>query len=79
MPVISHGRDLLNNVADHILHLKGGKTKLYPGGHDAFEKQSAGQAARAASVRAKQLAERERLQAFVNRWRAKALEAATAN
>ncbi|MGP1282222.1 MAG: ribosomal protection-like ABC-F family protein [Parasphingopyxis sp.] len=72
MLVISHERDLLNNVVDHILHLKGGKTKLYPGGYDAFEKQSAEQAAQAASVRAKQIAEREKLQAFVDRWRAKA-------
>lgn len=72
MLVISHERDLLNNVVDHILHLKGGKTKLYPGGYDAFEKQAAEQAAQAASVRAKQLAEREKLQAFVDRWRAKA-------
>ncbi|QLC23993.1 ABC-F family ATP-binding cassette domain-containing protein [Parasphingopyxis algicola] len=72
MLVISHERDLLNNVVDHILHLKSGRTKLYPGGYDAFEKQSAEQAAQAASVRAKQLAEREKLQAFVDRWRAKA-------
>ncbi|WP_299328288.1 ABC-F family ATP-binding cassette domain-containing protein [Parasphingopyxis sp.] len=72
MLVISHERDLLNNVVDHILHLKGGKTKLYPGGYDAFEKQAAEQAAQAASVRAKQIAEREKLQAFVDRWRAKA-------
>ena len=72
MLVISHERDLLNNVVDHILHLKAGKTKLYPGGYDAFEKQAAEQAAQAASVRAKQIAEREKLQAFVDRWRAKA-------
>ena len=72
MLVISHERDLLNNVVDHILHLKAGKTKLYPGGYDAFEKQAAEQAAQAASVRTKQLAEREKLQAFVDRWRAKA-------
>ena len=72
MLVISHERDLLNNVVDHILHLKGGRTKLYPGGYDAFEKQAAEQAAQAASVRAKQIAEREKLQKFVDRWRAKA-------
>lgn len=34
--VISHERDLLNNVVDHILHLQGGKTTLYPGGYDAL-------------------------------------------
>ena len=35
--VISHERDLLNNVVDTILHLQGGKLTLYPGGYDAFE------------------------------------------
>src|SRR3546814_10795047 len=28
--IISHERDLLNNVVDHILHLEGGKVTLYP-------------------------------------------------
>jgi ATP-binding cassette subfamily F protein 3 len=41
MIVISHERDLLNNVVDHILHLEGGKTTLYAGGYDAFERQRA--------------------------------------
>ncbi|WP_300537734.1 ABC-F family ATP-binding cassette domain-containing protein, partial [Sphingosinicella sp.] len=36
MIIISHERDLLNNVVDHILHLEGGKITLYPGGYDAF-------------------------------------------
>ena len=39
--VISHERDLLNNVVDTILHLQGGKLTLYPGGYDAFERQRA--------------------------------------
>ncbi|MBU0670090.1 MAG: ATP-binding cassette domain-containing protein, partial [Alphaproteobacteria bacterium] len=37
--VISHERDLLNNVVDHVLHLDQGKTTLYQGGYDAFERQ----------------------------------------
>ena len=37
MLIVSHERDLLNNVADHILHLEQGKLTLYPGGYDAFE------------------------------------------
>lgn len=72
MLVISHERDLLNKVVDHILHLQGGRTRLYPGSYDAFERQSAEQAAQAAGIRAKQQAERDKLQAFVDRWRAKA-------
>ena len=72
MLVVSHERDLLNNVADHILHLTQGKTKLYPGGYDAFERQAAEHAAHSASARTKQIAERDKLKAFVDRWRAKA-------
>lgn len=70
--VISHERDLLNNVVDHILHLQGGKTTLYPGGYDAFEKQRAERQAQMAASHEKQVAQREKLQAFVDRWGAKA-------
>lgn len=70
--VVSHERDLLNNVVDHILHLQGGKTTLYVGGYDAFEKQRAERQAQMASAREKQLAQREKLQSFVDRWGAKA-------
>lgn len=70
--VVSHERDLLNNVVDHILHLQQGKTTLYPGGYDAFEKQHAERQAQLASAREKQIAERGKLESFVNRWRYKA-------
>ena len=73
--LISHERDLLNNVADHILHLDRGQTILYVGGYDAFERQRAERQAQQASAREKQLAEREKLQAFVDRWKAKASKA----
>jgi len=69
---LSHERDLLNNVVDHILHLQGGKTTLYAGGYDAFEKQRAERQAQMASAREKQIAQREKLQSFVDRWGAKA-------
>ena len=75
MLIVSHERDLLNNVADHILHLQDGKTTLYVGGYDAFERQKAERQAQQSALRAKQLAEREKLQAFVDRWRAKASKA----
>ena len=70
--VVSHERDLLNNVVDYILHLEGGKTTLYPGGYDAFERQRRERQAQAAAMRAKQEARRQELQAFVDRWRYKA-------
>jgi len=70
--LVSHERDFLNNVVDHILHLSGGKLTLYPGGYDAFERQRAERQAQIASARAKQQAERERLQDYVARNSARA-------
>ncbi len=70
--VISHERDLLNNVVDHILHLQGGKLTLYTGGYDAFEKQRAERAAQLASAKASQDAQRARLQDYVARNSARA-------
>ncbi|HEY6870563.1 MAG TPA: ABC-F family ATP-binding cassette domain-containing protein, partial [Novosphingobium sp.] len=70
--LVSHERDFLNNVVDHILHLAGGKLTLYPGGYDAFERQRAERQAQIASARAKQQAERERLQDYVRRNSARA-------
>jgi ATP-binding cassette subfamily F protein 3 len=58
--IVSHERDFLNNVVDHILHLERGKLTLYPGGYDAFERQRAERQAQLASARAKQQAEREK-------------------
>jgi len=70
--LVSHERDFLNNVVDHILHLSGGKLTLYPGGYDAFERQRAERQAQIASARAKQESERERLREYVARNSARA-------
>lgn len=70
--VISHERDLLNKVVDHILHLQGGKVTLYPGGYDSFEKQRAERAAQLASAKASQDAQRARLEDYVARNSARA-------
>ncbi|HEX7820427.1 MAG TPA: ABC-F family ATP-binding cassette domain-containing protein [Sphingobium sp.] len=63
--LVSHERDFLNNVVDHILHLSGGKLTLYPGGYDAFERQRAERQAQLASARQKQQAQREHLQEYI--------------
>ncbi|GAD48532.1 putative ABC transporter ATP-binding protein [Caenibius tardaugens NBRC 16725] len=73
--LVSHERDFLNNVVDHILHLSHGKLTLYPGGYDSFERQRAERQSHAAAARVKQQAERDKLQAFVDRWRYKATKA----
>ena len=70
--VISHERDLLNNVVDTILHLQGGKLTLYPGGYDNFEAQRAERAAQLASAKASQDAQRARLQDYIARNSARA-------
>ncbi len=70
--VISHERDLLNNVVDHILHLEGGKVTLYPGGYDAFERQRAERLAQQEAARSRQQAEREKLMDYIARNSARA-------
>ncbi|MBM0171140.1 ABC-F family ATP-binding cassette domain-containing protein [Altererythrobacter sp. C41] len=70
--VISHERDLLNNVVDHILHLQGGKLTLYPGSYDSFERQRAERAAQLSGAKASQDAQRARLQDYVARNSARA-------
>jgi ATP-binding cassette subfamily F protein 3 len=70
--VVSHERDFLNNVVDHILHLERGKLTLYPGGYDAFERQRAERQAQLASAREKQMAQREKLKDFIARNSARA-------
>ncbi|MFZ0692889.1 MAG: ABC-F family ATP-binding cassette domain-containing protein [Alphaproteobacteria bacterium] len=72
MIVVSHERNLLNNVVDHILHLQGGKTTLYPGNYDAFERQRRERQAQVAATRVQQEAKRKKLQAYIDRWRYKA-------
>jgi ATP-binding cassette subfamily F protein 3 len=70
--VISHERDLLNNVVDHILHLERGKVTLYTGGYDSFERQRAERAAQVAAAQAAQDAQRSRLQDYIARNSARA-------
>ncbi|MBL8838752.1 MAG: ABC-F family ATP-binding cassette domain-containing protein, partial [Alphaproteobacteria bacterium] len=70
--IVSHERDFLNNVADHILHLDRGKLTLYSGGYDEFERQRRERQAQLESARAAQVAKRAKLQAYVDRWRYKA-------
>jgi ATP-binding cassette subfamily F protein 3 len=72
MVVISHERDLLNNVVDHILHLDNGQVTLYSGGYDSFERQRAERAAQLAAAKASQDAQRAKLQEYVARNSARA-------
>src|SRR5216684_1844217 len=73
--VISHDRDLLDNAVDWILHLEAGKLALYRGGYSQFERQRRERQALDLKLAKKQEAERKRLTAFVDRFRAKATKA----
>jgi ATP-binding cassette, subfamily F, member 3 len=73
--VISHDRDLLETSVDQILHLDRGKLTLYRGSYSSFEEQRAVREMLGAKHAKRQEAERARLQAFVNRFKAKASKA----
>jgi ATP-binding cassette, subfamily F, member 3 len=73
--IVSHDRTLLNAVPDHILHLDHAKLTLYTGGYDGFEERRMLRMAQSKAEAAKQEARRAHLQAFVDRFRAKASKA----
>jgi ATP-binding cassette subfamily F protein 3 len=73
--VISHDRDLLDSSVEQILHLERGKLTLYRGGYSSFEKQRAERALLNARQAKRVEAERKHLQAFIDRFRAKASKA----
>ncbi len=73
--IVSHDRDLLNGCVDTIVHLERGKLKLYSGGYDSFERQRREKALLASKAARKQEEQRKHLQAFVDRFKAKASKA----
>ncbi|HEC14839.1 MAG TPA: ABC-F family ATP-binding cassette domain-containing protein, partial [Rhodospirillales bacterium] len=73
--VISHDRDLLNKVADEIIHLEKGKLVRYTGNYDRFEKTRRERLVLQSKMQAKQQDERKRIEAFVDRFRFKASKA----
>ena len=73
--LVSHDRGLLNRVVGEILHLERGKLTLYQGGYDRFENTRSMRLEHNAKQRAKQDAQRARIQKFVDRFRYKATKA----
>src|ERR1700712_2409366 len=73
--VISHDRDLLDTSVDQILHLDRGRLTLYRGSYSSYEEQRATKEMLDAKHAKRQDAERKRLQAFVDRFKAKASKA----
>ena len=73
--VISHDRDLLDAVCDHILHLDQAKLSLWKGNYTSFERQRREAMAIQLKHKKKQDDQRKHLQDFVDRFRAKATKA----
>ncbi len=73
--LVSHDRDLLNRCVKRIAHLEGGKIQIYSGGYDDFQRLLAEQQSHNMKFQARQEEERRHLQAFVDRFRAKASKA----
>ncbi len=75
MILVSHDRELLNNVAEEIVHIDGGKLVLYRGNYDRFEQARAERLALHAATQSKQIAQRKHMMEFVDRFRYKASKA----
>ncbi|MEO8559785.1 MAG: ABC-F family ATP-binding cassette domain-containing protein [Rhodospirillales bacterium] len=76
--MVSHDRDLLNASVEQIVHIDGGKLVSYSGGYDDFERMRRERVAGLSAAQVKQEAQRKHLQAFVDRFRAKASKATQA-
>jgi ATP-binding cassette subfamily F protein 3 len=75
MIVISHDRDLLDTSVNQILSLENRKLTLYRGGYSDFERLRAERLMLDQKMAKKQEAQRKHVQAFIDRFKAKATKA----
>jgi ATP-binding cassette, subfamily F, member 3 len=73
--VVSHDRDMLNEVVTSILHVDQLRLTQYSGNYDTFERVREARLALLDAQRVKQDAQRKHLQSFVDRFRYKASKA----
>jgi ATP-binding cassette, subfamily F, member 3 len=73
--LVSHDRRFLNAVTTTTLHLQHGKLTAYSGGFDAYIRARTEAARRLEASAKRQSAERQKMQAFVDRFRYKASKA----
>ena len=78
MIIVSHDRDLLDNAVNQILSLEAKKLTLYKGGYSDFERLRSEKLVLDQKMMKQQDAQRAHLQAFVDRFRAKASKATQA-
>jgi ATP-binding cassette subfamily F protein 3 len=73
--LISHDRDFLDAVVNHILHIEQQRLTLYRGGYSDFERQRAERLAQQQSSYERQQREVEHLHKYIDRFRAQATKA----
>ncbi len=73
--IISHDRDILNKTVTQIVHLENQKLVSYTGNYDQFERKRAEKMIGLQALQEKQLAQKNRMMAFVNRFGASASKA----
>ncbi len=73
--MISHDRDLLNKVVNTIVSLESKKLVHYTGNYDQFERRRAERLMNQQALHEKQTAAKDKMMAFVERFRAKASKA----
>ena len=73
--LISHDRDFLDAVVDHIAHVDQRKLMLYRGGYTAFERARAERLAQQQQVYEKQQARRAHMEKYIARFKAQATKA----
>lgn len=73
--LISHDREFLDNIVDHIAHIEHKNLRLYAGNYSDFEKQRAAQILLQQAAYEKQQKHIAHLQSFIDRFKAKATKA----
>lgn len=73
--LISHDRDFLDAVVDHVAHVEQKKITLYRGGYTAFERTRAERLAQQQQAYEKQQAQRAHMEKYIARFRAQATKA----
>ena len=73
--LISHDRDFLDTITDHIVHIEQNKAEMYTGNYSDFEKMRAEKLAQQQAAYQKQQREMAHIQSFINRFKAQATKA----
>jgi ATP-binding cassette subfamily F protein 3 len=73
--LISHDRDFLDAITDHILHIENQELTLYTGNYSTFERTRSERLAQQQQAYEKQLETRAHLQKYIDRFKAQATKA----